>query len=145
MVNEALPLFKRHHAEIALYQDRVPWKPDWDIYYARERAGGMVIVTARSNGVLIGYIAQVVGPGLHFNETLWSFNDVIWLDPNYREGWVGIKLITEMEKALRERGIKVFEMNPKVHFEKRRGGMQKILNHLGFEFVSTVHQKWLGD
>jgi hypothetical protein len=145
MIHEAMPLLKKHHKEIALYQDKVPFSPDWDIYFARERSNGLIIVTARSNGVLVGYMGQIVGPGLHFNKTLWSFNDLIWLDPNYREGWIGIKLITEMEKVLRKLGVQVFEVNPKVHFEKDRGGMQKILDRLGFDFVSTIHQKWLGE
>lgn len=82
---------------------------------------------------------------MHFQKTLWSTNNLIWLDPAFRQGWIGVKLLTEMEKALRERKVKVFEMIPRMNFEKERGGMQKILDRLGFECVGTVHFKWLGD
>lgn len=145
IVEEAQPLVKRHWQEIALFHDKLPLDVNYPLYFARERAGQLEIITARSNGALIGYIMQICGPGVHFQSVEFSLNDAIWLDPAYREGWVGIKLIIEMEKRLRERGVKVFEFQPKIHFERERGGLQKILAHRGFATIATVHQKWLGD
>ena len=143
VIREATPLLERHWKEIALFQDKIPFSPQFDLYYAWERLGRLEIITARSNGILVGYIGQILGPGVHCSQTLWSLSDLIWLDPAYREGWTGVKLIREMEKRLRERGVKVFELQPKLHFEKDRGGLQKILKYLDFEEVATVHVKLL--
>lgn len=143
VIKEAQPLLRRHWEEIALYQDKIGLRPQWDLYYARERAGYFDLITARSNGVLVGYIGQVTGPGVHYADSLWSVNDLVWLDPAYRFGWVGVKLILAMEDHLRKKGVQVFEMQPKLHFEQDRGGLQKILDHLGFTQIATVHQKLL--
>jgi GNAT superfamily N-acetyltransferase len=145
VIKEALPLLFRHFQEIAEHQDKIPFDPNFDFFYGLERADSLVLVTVRSHGVLVGYSMQVCGPAMHFQKTLWSTNNLIWLDPAFRQGWIGVKLLIEMEKALREKKVQVFEMIPRLHFEKQRGGMQKILDRLGFECVGTVHSKWLGD
>lgn len=136
-----MPLLQRHHKEIALYQDHIKFDPDFDRYLYCERRGWYEIITARSNGVLVGYIAQWIGGPPHYRSTLWSDNDVFWLDPDYREGTVGIKLFVLMEKRLRERGVSVMTLQPKMHFEKDRGGVHKILDYLGFEATAMVWQK----
>ena len=141
VIREALPLLYRHWQEIGDYHDKIPYDPNFDYYYAQERAGNIALVTARSNGVLIGYCMQVCGYGIHFRQTAWGVNDVIWLDPAFRSGRTGIKLIMKMEELLRSGGVKVFEMLPR----NKHPALGRICDYLGFERIGTIYQKWLGD
>jgi GNAT superfamily N-acetyltransferase len=145
VARELLPLLRRHHKEIALYQNRVEFDPDWDFYYALERRRCLVALTVRSNGALVGYIFNFVGPHHHYRSTQWSNNDVFWLDPAYRAGAIGLRMFTEMDKLLASLGVKVSGYQPKLHFERERGGVQKLLRHLGYEEVGVQLQKTLGD
>lgn len=127
--------------EIGDWHERIPFNPNFDYYYGMERAGNVVLVTARSHGVLVGYCMQVLGQGIHYKTTKWGVNDVIWLDPAFRSGTVGIKLILEMEKILRSMKVQVFEMLPR----DKHPALAKICDRLKFERIGTIHQKWIGD
>lgn len=145
IIREALPLTRRHWKEVALWQDKAPLDPDLEYYFQAERQGRLEFLTARDKGVLVGYIGMIISTGLHYRSTIWAMSPVFWLDPAYREGRTGLKLFLEMEKILRAREVQVFELQPMRHFEEDRGGVGKVLKHLGFEHTSNIFQKWIGD
>lgn len=141
VIREALPLLRRHWQEVALYHDRIPLEPDFDYYYAMERMGRVALITARSHGTLVGYMMQVVGPGVHYLKTLWSNNVVLWVDPAFR-GRIGLALLIKMEEHLRSRGVTLFEIESKIYKEDDVH-LGRILDHRGFRRVAVVHHKVL--
>lgn len=141
VIKEALPLLRRHWQEIALFHDAIPLDPDFDYYYYMERCGRIDLITARSNGVLVGYMMQVGGPGTHFRSTLWSNNVVLWVEPSFR-GRIGIGLLIRMEAQLRARGFKLFEVESKIHKEDDVH-LGRLLDHRGFLRTGVTHQKLL--
>ena len=145
VAREAIPLMRQHWREIALYQNRVPLEPNFEYYFAHERTGNFILLTARSNGVLVGYIANMVGPHPHYMTTIWANNDLFWLDPAYRAGMTGVKLFLKMDELLKSLGVKVNNYIPKLHFEKERGGVQKILLRLGYEPIGMQLGKYIGE
>lgn len=144
IAQELLPLLRRHSREVALYQNRIELEPNWDFYHAIERTGNFICLTVRSNGVLVGYVLNIVGPHHHHCSSIWSNNDVFWLDPAYRSGMIGVRMFKEMDQILKGLGVQVSGYAPKLHFERERGGVQKILRHLGYEEVGTQMQKYIG-
>src|SRR5258706_4062907 len=74
--------------------------PDLDKYVALEKNGNLLIVTVRDNGMLVGYTIMFLLHPIHYMEEDSASNDVIYLDPAYRKGRVGIKLIEFTEKQL---------------------------------------------
>lgn len=141
VIREALPLLQRHWREVGDHHDQRPFNPNFDYYFGQERAGNIALVTARSNGVLIGYVMQVCGYAIHYRQTRWSCNDVVWLDPAFRSGFVGIKLLTKMEEVLRSMKVHVFEMLPR----DKHPALGRICDYLKFERIGTIRQKWIGD
>ena len=136
---------RRHWHEIALYQNRVEFNPDFDYYFRSERNGNLILITARDGDTLVGYMAQIAGFHPHYRTTVWANNDLFWMDPAYREGMTGVKLFIKMEECLRALGAKVNSFVPKDHFERERGGVDKILTRLGYEKVGSQMQKFIGD
>jgi len=144
IARELPPLFKRHWREIALNQDRVHLDPNWDQYYALDLAGTLRCLTVRSNGVLVGYVFMFVFPHLHYASTLWAASDIFWLDPAYRQGLAGFRMLRLTEKGLKELGVRVLHFNAKLHFEASRGTIGKLLERMGYKPVETVYSKFIG-
>lgn len=138
---ELLPLFRKHWKEIALNQDKVELDPDWDRYFDLELRGLLHILTARYSGLLQGYVFNLVGPHLHYASTRWCLTDMYWLDPRCRLGWFPVKMLIENMRGLKEREVRVHNINIKVHFQSDR--MTKLMTRLGYKPADIVFQKVL--
>ena len=75
---------------------------------------------------------------------MWGQSDIFWLDPSYRQGWAGIRLLKLTEKGLKEIGVKVLHFNAKLHFEASRGTIGKLFERMGYRPVETVYSKFIG-
>lgn len=135
---EAEPLLAAHWQEIALNRDLIPLAPDWPAYEALEAAGVLRIFTARDGGRLVGYFAVFVRPHLHYRDTIFAVNDVIYLAPEHRRGWAGPRLIQFAERCLRDDGVTVLAINT-----KRHRPFDLLLKRMGFGVAETVYQKVL--
>lgn len=142
-------LFQKHWREIALNQDKIPLDPDWNRYFDYDLLGILQVLTARANGVIVGYIFVFVHPHLHYASTIWAQTDIFWLDPAYRFSGQGLmptgyKLFRLMEQRLREMGVRVAYVNMKLHFEAARGTLRKMLLRLGYNPTEEIFSKFLG-
>ena len=131
-------LLRLHWEEIALNKDVIKLNPDWDQYYEAEAAGVLRGFTARDNGKLVGYFVVMVHRSMHYKDHLFANNDVIFLHPDYRKGFAGIKLIKFATECLREDGVSMLFINTKVH---RPFG--PVLERLGFNLIENVFSKRL--
>ena len=144
LAKELPPLFKKHYDELATHKDRIALDPDWEKYSALDFDGNLRILTVRDNGMLVGYLFLIVGPGLHYAGTLQAQVDLYWLDPLYRAGWLGVKLMTETERYCRELKVSRLFISEKQHFARDRGGIGVIFKRLRYEVQDIVWAKHLG-
>ena len=140
VVDDIKPLIKSHWDEIALNQDRIKLNPDWDAYQNFEDQDRLRIFTARDEGELVGYFVVIIGVNIHYKDHLFASNDIIYLSPNHRKGFTGIRLIKFAEKCLRQDGISVLTINTKVHQP-----FDKLMDFLKFNKVERVYSKYVGD
>ena len=140
VVDDIKPLIKSHWDEIALNQDRIKLNPDWEAYQNFENQNRLRIFTARDEGELVGYFVVIIGVNIHYKDHLFASNDIIYLSPNHRKGFTGIRLIKFAEKCLREDGISVLTINTKVHQP-----FDKLMDFLKFNKVERVYSKYVGD
>lgn len=138
---ELLPLFKKHYAELALDQDRVPLDPDWEFYFGVDRAGILQILTARAaaNDQLAGYIFNLIGSHNHYKSTKWANTDMFYLHPYFRKGWQPVRMFKENLKGLEVFGVEIAMISFKLHFENARVG--KFLSRLGYEPCDIVMRR----
>lgn len=133
------PFWVRHYLEIARDQDAVPLDPDWGKYDAMAEAGSLLIITARSeHGELEGYLFAIVSTHLHYKSTLCAFFDLYWLEPKARQGWSGIRLFREAERALRAIGVRKVFGQTKTHKD-----VGLIFRRLGWSEAETAYSKVL--
>lgn len=145
IVKELPPLFKRHWQEIALNKDKVSLDPHWERYFDYDIADILNVLTVRANGALVGYLFVLVNQHLHYASTLYAQTDIFWLEPAYRQGFVGLRMFREMERHLKSRGVKVIHAVVKLHFEAGRGTLGPLFKRLGYGPVETVWSKYVGD
>ena len=137
-----LPMIREHWNHIALFRDEIPLAPDWDKYAAMEKAGVFHPLLAWKDKLPVGYIWLLVGPGLHYKETLTAVVDVFWLAPSARRGLAAgpayRKLIRGAEAYAQSLGARRFTVNYKVDHN-----LASLFFHLGYAASDIVVTKLL--
>lgn len=141
IARELPPLFERHWKEIALHHDKIPLEPDWQRYFDLACTGTLRVMTARCDGVLVGYIFNLVGPHLHYRSSLHAEIEMFWLDPAYRDGAFALRWFKANERYLRGLGVKRISVAVKNHFKDGRVGL--LFKRLDYTPIETIwSQLW---
>lgn len=130
------PLWLLHYEEIA--DKAIPLSPDWDNYGKLDRAGLLQIVSARHGGALVGYAFALVGLHLHYSTTLFANFDLYYLHPDCRTGFGYVRLIREMERTLKARGVVKIVGNTKLAHDA-----SVIFHRLGWHETERIFTKRL--
>jgi len=133
-------LFYKHWEEIAVNKDKIKLNPDWSFYETADTAGLLGIYTIRESGNLVGYFFVLARPNPHYKDHVFAVNDLLFIDPDYRKGLAGLKLIKFAEEDLKSRGVSVLVINTKVHKP-----FDALLERLGFENVERSYSKFIGE
>lgn len=139
-LDELKTLLPEHYKELALNQDKVPLDPQYHVYIERERAGGLLFVTLRDAGALVGYFIGFIAPGLHYQTCLTCTMDIFYVRADMRTGSAGVSLFRFVEKELRRRGVKRWFMGSKVHADA-----SALFKRIGAAPVETYYSKWIGE
>lgn len=137
---EAQTLLKNHWEEIALNKTKIKLNPDWEVYNSLYQSGQLGIYTARKEEKLVGYFVVIATPNPHYKDHIFAVNDILYLAPEHRKGFVGAKLIKFAEKDLKELGVSVLTINTKVHKP-----FDSLMEHLGFGLIERVYSKYIGE
>ena len=136
---EAEPLLLAHWQELAHFKD-IPLKPRWDAYERLSDAGQLLAFTVRDRGALVGYAAYLVTPSMHYG-ILQAQQDVIYLDPEYRRGRIGLNLIRYSEGVLRSKGVELIYQHVKLAHPQ----LGRLLEHTGYTLMDQIWVKRLGE
>ena len=141
----ALPELKEiypvHWLELALFQDRMPLKPQDGEYIARDRDGRLFLTTCRQNGELIGYYTTLLHNSLHYDIPTATM-DMVYMKVEYRGRGYAIRMARFVQKELRKRGVQIWYSGYKTHNPL---GLDRVLPALGFIPADTYFVKWIGD
>ena len=138
-LEEMKPLFPAHWEELAVFKDKMPLAPQYDIYYQREAAGQLVMATLRKDGKIIGYWPTFVAPGMHYGKTLTATMDILWIHPDHRGDGSANILFETLKDELIRRGVDVWYVGSKNHKQ-----IEWFFNAKGFEAIETYFGMWIG-
>jgi GNAT superfamily N-acetyltransferase len=139
-IEELQSLLPLHYEELALNQDKVPLSPQYNVYVERERQGGLLFVTLRDAGELVGYFIGFIAPGLHYSTCLTCTMDIFYLRKDKRAGSAGVRMFRFVEQELRRRGVHRWFMGSKIHADA-----SALFKRIGAAPVETYYSKWLGE
>ena len=135
---DIIPLLEKHWEEVAINKEKIKLNPDWDAYANLEDAGVLKIFTARNEDKLIGYFVVFVKSHIHYKDHLFCYNDVIFVDEEYRKGFTSPRLIKFAEKCLKADGVEVMIVNTKTHKP-----FDSLLVWLGYKHIENLYSKVL--
>jgi L-amino acid N-acyltransferase YncA len=139
-LDELRPLLPAHHAELGLFQDRMPLDPQFDLYVERERLGQLLFVTVREDGALVGYWISFIAPGLHYRQTITNTMDIYWVHPDHRGHGAGFMLADLVKAESVKRGVKVWYAGSKNHKPS-----EWFFKRLGFVACDSYFVMWIGE
>lgn len=139
-LGELQVLLPMHYRELALNQDKVPLAPQYSVYIDRERAGGLLFVTLRDAGELVGYFIGFIAPGLHYETCLTCTMDIFYVRADKRSGSAGVRMFRFVEAELKRRGVQRWFMGSKVHADA-----SALFKRIGADPVETYYSKWIGE
>lgn len=135
IIDDILPLLKKHHAEISDDAD-IAFDPNFELYKLIEDLGNIAMFTVRDKGELIGYNSFFINFNLHFRSSFQAVQDVIYIDKD-RRGF-GRSFIDWCNIELKKIGIQ------KVHyFVKKKYEFGPLLERSGFNLSEHVYSKRL--
>lgn len=89
---EIHPLHQAHYAETELYRAGIPLNGDYDALAERERAGGLLQFTSRTEaGELVGHMRVYLSQSMH-TQTLVMTEDAFYVKPEHRGGFMAVRL-----------------------------------------------------
>jgi GNAT superfamily N-acetyltransferase len=128
-----------HWREAALDKDVIKLSILPENYAVCDEKGILHIVTARYGGKMVGYFVANVVIHPHYKDAgLMAFTDMYFLHPDYRKGGYGAKLLIEVERTLKERGVVKLYISTKVHENK-----SELLLKLGYKPADLSFTKLL--
>lgn len=139
-LEELKPLFPLHWEELALNKDKVPLDPQYHVYLERDARGGVIFVTLRDKGELVGYFVGFVAPGLHYQTCLTCHMDILYLRKDKRGGRGGLILLKAVQAELKRRGVQRWFVGTKAHMD-----IGRLFEAMGFTHVETTYSMWMGD
>lgn len=139
-------IFKVHYDELALHKEQMPMGLDGTIYLELERLQRLLVITARKEGVLVGYYLGIFIPKHPHNKDAGpvATTDMFYILPEHRKGGAGARLLRFAVDEFRRRGIVVVSLSIKWLREKESDWQTlRMLNALGWECTDLVLQKVL--
>ena len=132
---EALPLLEAHYEEIATYKEVKALNPDVWRYLEIEEKGILRIMTARDDGVMVGYFVSMIMPSLHYKDCSTAINDILYVHPEYRGGTLAYRLFKKALQDLKENtGANLVMIHMKIKHPFR-----ELLTKLGF---AQTEENW---
>lgn len=138
--DEAKDLLTKHWEDIALNKEKIKLNPDWEVYENLEKTGNLGLYTARKDGKLIGYFVVIATNHIHYKDHIFAANDIIYIDPDYRKGLTGLKLIKFVENDLKSIGVSVLTINTKVHMP-----FDILMERMKYNLIERTYSKYLGE
>lgn len=124
-------MFEEHWKEIAKNKQLMKLAPDVEKYKLIEESGNLLSLFAYKNDKLIGYSVNILSKHLHYKELTTAYNDLLYLDRDYRKTSLGGELMAETERKCKERGAQLM-----LFHAKENTSLCKILPNKSY----TVHE-----
>jgi GNAT superfamily N-acetyltransferase len=133
-----IELLRAHYEENAPMKRTFKQALDWSHYLAAQEKGDFVLVTARMDGKMVGYMAIFLQAHPHYMATTVALDDAHYLEPGCRGMGHGKKMIAFAEAVAAARGASVFSMRCKA--AQPHG---HIFEALGYKLTDLVYLKEL--
>jgi len=121
-------MLKLHSKELTEFS--FPLNPNWELYQQLADSDMLHIVTARDNRKLIGYHVSFILIHHHYKDMIVAENDLHYILPEYRKGWLGYKFLKRTIQLLKNHNVNII-----THSMKASKSYLPLAERLGFELM----------
>jgi Acetyltransferase (GNAT) family len=140
ILQEIIPIHQEHWNETEGYRDAVPFSPNYEEGFQRERSGTFILLTVRDKDQrLIGNCMVHLSKSTHTKKWV-AEEDTIFILKEHRKGRLGIKFIKYVERVLQ--GMSVTEIRMTANPINR---VSDLFGRMGYEHVANKFTKVLGE
>lgn len=127
-------LLRAHWEEAEVDRHCVPLAVDWDHYREMEAAGTYRIISARDGGRLVGYSSFSLTRLARYMSSIVAIGDILYLAPEARRGWNGVRLIRATVNAMKESGAvrANYGITTGARIGRRGGTVADLLERMGY-------------
>ena len=136
LILELNDMLNQHKEELCSFDTEL--KPDWVEYSAAQKTGAFVAYIAREEGIAIGYAGFFLRNHLHYTDLKVANQDVFFLDPEYRGGSKGLRLLRFCEESLKDMGVSILFQHAKANTP-----FDKILPAIGYDHHENIYSRRL--
>lgn len=134
LIAEMRPLWSTHDKEIP--QLGIKFDPDLKAYRQMYMQNALRIFTARIAELLVGYQVYFIGYHPHRRGSLEATQDVLYLDPEVRQGLAGYKFVKWCDRELEKSGVKAIH-----HPIDAQHDFGPILERMGFRLTDLTYSR----
>lgn len=109
---------------------------DFAAYIDANARGRMVCISARDDDKVVGIACFFLTPYLYSRNYILAIQDLLYILPEYRKGWTGIRLIKESEKLLKSRGVGMIDLVCRPHMDNT-----SLYERLGYKYAEKRFSK----
>lgn len=142
VARELHPLLRKHWREVGTHKDLVPFDPNWDAWMQQSIARILHVLTVRYTDEIVGYAFALVSTHVLYKTTLHASIDMLWLDPRFRHGLVGLRMLRLLDDHLRKLGVVRVAISEKLTWANARGRRLRVLfKRLGYKAAEVSYVK----
>lgn len=139
-LDEIKPLLEKHYEEVAMYQDKIEFNPNYERYEELDELGLLHIVTARDEGVLVGYFVSFLMPNIHYQDHTYAVNDIVYIQEDLRKTKVGLEMFKYAEEQMKDLGVSVMTIHMKTAMP-----FDSLCEGLGYNYAERNYSKYIGE
>lgn len=132
-------LLVQHWDEVAKNKQVMKLKPEREKYAHLDQNGGLVCLWAiDTDGEIVGYSVNFIGPHIHYADLIICNNDVLFLREDLRPSSIGLRLLKETEHVAKSKGAKLM-----LWHAKENTPLAKIMPRMGYGVQDIIFSKQL--
>lgn len=135
-INARGDLLKAHYDEVAKNKTVMILKPDMDKYHTLEKAGKLLSIAAFVDDKIVGYSVNIIDNHIHYADLIFCINDVLFVDPVYRNGRCGLMLIKQTEQMAKAKKASLI-----LWHAKSGTALDMIMPKIGYSVQEIIYSK----
>jgi GNAT superfamily N-acetyltransferase len=139
LIEEMIPIQQGYWEEVAGPFHQFPPDVDWGTYLIAQQTSRLKVLCGRVDGALKAGAFIVITPHPHYACIAASL-PLLFVDPEYRRGREGIRLVKLAEKEAAKAGAQLMMTHGGVH-----NGVYKLFEHLEYQDFGRYFVKIIGD
>lgn len=131
------PIFVEHYAEVEAPRDSTPFRPNYEDWIRRQKAGNLIVLMLFHQDFPVGYVMYAVGPS-KLHGKLVANEDIMFISKPHRRGMLGLRFLKHSYEVLKALNVHQVNVGSKMTHD-----ISSLLRRLGFELNAQFFTKVL--